>query len=241
MVRCIDLCKRVGRTVALLVIVTVLSMAAAPFVGFGTAEASTFVNSAYNNTTSGNGNNPTLTVNFGTTATRGNLLVLVCSVGGSINGFNTPSGYSVAAPFVAGAISQAVFYKEAGNNESSASCGVTGRARNMSFVAQIYEYSGVEANALDVYGTALGTGTSVSSGGATPSTARSLIFATITSLSGSAYSSPTAGFTKRTDVSAGMHISQADILSSTSVAQHTFTATNNASSAWRGQIGRAHV
>lgn len=183
-------------------------------------------------------NSSTLTPTLGTTATSGNLLVVVCSI--SVNAtFTTPTGFSVAIS-QSGTMSQVIYYKISNGTETSATCtfGTSG------FVgAHISEYSGIDSTGtLLTTGSATGTGTAVSSGSLTTTVDNALLFAAVSVQANSSYSAWSNSFTERNDFATGggnpnqrKTYGSAD-RSVATTGTYTTTATAGGSGEWRGQI-----
>ena len=165
-------------------------------------------------------------------ATPGNLIVVVCSAGFSTT--LSVAGYTTANT-AAGTISQGVFYKIAAAGNISATCSSSVRSKNGQGI-QIYEYSGVlSGSVFDKVTNGTGTTSAIALGPLTPATNNSLIFTAYTAASSASYTVNTAGYTERTDTLSTLHFGQADLFTTNTTAQ-SFSATNSANVAWRGQM-----
>lgn len=171
--------------------------------------------------------------------TQDNLLVAILGVRDSVT-INTPSGWSTAIS-EAGSPGQAIFYKIAGASEPSGVTFTDIVSSSTRLGLHIYEYSGV--NALDQVSSDTGTGTSVSSGSVTTTSANEAIIAGLVTNTNTSFTdaSWTNSFTEQNDFSNLGDVNQrstyagADrILSATGT--YSTTATAGKSGAWRGQI-----
>jgi hypothetical protein len=174
-----------------------------------------------------------------TSATAGNLLVIVCGMNSAAT-ISTPSGYSVAIN-ESGDPAQAIFYKSAAGGETSAGC--TYNTTNTG-VIHFFEYSGMHAyTALDAVSAGGSTGNSgtAATGNVTTTHASDVLIAAVTSdSSGGTPNTWTNSFTSQNSGTVGgkpsnrMGYGSADrIVTSTG----TYSSTVGVgSAAWRGQI-----
>jgi len=174
---------------------------------------------------------------FPATPTQDNLLVAIAGIRESET-ISAPSGWSTAINQT-GSPGQAIFYKIAGASEpTTVAVSTSGTTRKG---LHIYEYSGV--NTLDQVSSDTGTGTAVSSGSVTTTSADEAIIAgLVINVEGSFNdASWTNSFTEENDFSndgVAFLISTyagADRILSTTGAYST-TVTASLSGAWRGQI-----
>lgn len=176
---------------------------------------------------------------FPASPTQDNLLVAIVGVRDSMT-INTPSGWSTAIS-EAGSPGQAIYYKIAGASEPTEVTFTDIVSSSTRLGLHIYEYSDV--NALDQVSSDTGTGTAVSSGSVTTTSANEAIIAGLVTNVQTLFTdaSWTNSFTEQNDFKnlAGLGLrstySGADrILSATGT--YSTTATTGASAAWRGQI-----
>lgn len=185
-------------------------------------------------------NSATITATFGAAATANRLLIAVCNAGINVS-LVVPTGFSTAISQAATPNSQAIFYKVAAGGETSVTCGTGGTA---TFIAvHIYEYSGVQTTSpLGLTGSANGTGTAVSSGSITTTTAESLLFAAVTIQANTAFSAWNNSFTERNDFpTTGGNPNDRRTYGGadrnvTATGTYNTTATAGVSGAWQGQI-----
>lgn len=176
---------------------------------------------------------------FSSTPTQDNLLVAIVGVRDSVT-INTPSGWSTAIS-EAGSPGQAIFYKIAGASEPTEVNFTDIVSSSTRLGLHIYEYSGV--NALDQASSDTGTGTAVSSGSVTTTSANEAIIAGFVINAGTSFddASWTNSFTEQNDFANSgdsklrSTYAGADRILST-VGTYSTAATAGASGAWRGQI-----
>jgi hypothetical protein len=179
-------------------------------------------------------NSTTRTVSLPAVATGGNLIVVVCGAGATSTLSMGTAGYSVAAPSAGTTVSQAIFYKVAVGGEQTVQCNSSVSTR---MGAHVYEYSGLQQiSPLDGTATAnAATGTAVSTGSFTATTASSLVFGAYIAAGGTGYTVTTVGATERSDFRNTIHYGSADRFV-TAIGSYSIAATNTASGAWRGQL-----
>lgn len=174
-----------------------------------------------------------------TTATAGNLLIVVCGVNNSVT-ITGPTGFT-AAINETGTVSQAIFYKIAAGNETSFVC--TSSSSSV-VVAQAFEYSGVNTTTpLDAKNTISSTGNSGSylSGDVTTTTAGDILLASFMLDAGSNIGTWTNLFTP--ELSGSNSTGKATTRYAYGSADNTAgaagiysTGANGSTANWRGQI-----
>jgi hypothetical protein len=227
--------KSVARKVTGLCFGLVVLVMALVLLGFPQeAKAISLVQSDYDVTDGGTD----VSATFSSAVTQNNLLVAIVGVRDSLT-INTPSGWSVAIK-QSGEPGQAIFYKIAGASESQTVDFSNIVSSGTRLGLHIYEYSGV--NVLDQVNSSSGTGTSVSSGSVTTTSANEAIIAGLMIRSGGSFNNTwTNSFTEQNDFSNGGQASLqctyggADRIVSTTDTYST-TATSLQSGKWRGQI-----
>ena len=176
---------------------------------------------------------------FPASPTQDNLLVAIVGVRDSVT-INTPSGWSTAIS-EAGSPGQAIFYKIAGASEPTEVNFTDIVSSSTRLGLHIYEYSGV--NALDQVSSDTGTGTSISSGSVTTTSANEVVTAGLVTNANTSFddASWTNSFSEQNDFNnlgdtklRSTYAGADRILSTTGT--YSTTASAGASGAWRGQI-----
>ncbi len=185
-----------------------------------------------------NGGSSPISLSFGSAATAGNLLILICGYNGT-SSFTPTSGFSTAIAN-SGTVSQGIYYKVAAGGESSLTCTYTGAAGGTGSI-QIYEVSGLRTlNPLDGTGTASGSSGTGSSGSVTTTYANTFLIASLTSATSGGISGWTSSFTAgqsgQTGGKPSTRTSYASAYRSVTATGSYSTTASTPNDAWRGHI-----
>ena len=190
--------------------------------------------------TTGGGTGGTFSATFTATPVAGDLLIAVAATrsDGTIVG---PAGWSTAITGNGNSTypDQTIFYKLAGAVEPT-TVTITTTATGSGNGLQLYEYRGVTT--LANTGSTTGTGTVVSAGSVTTTTARALIVGGLTTKQGNSFTagSWTNGFAEQNNFTQGAGGSRTLFGGATrtvsTTGTYTTAATSNTSGNWRGQI-----
>jgi len=188
-----------------------------------------------------NNNGTSVSASFLTAPTANNLLVAIAGNRDAAT-VSAPAGWSTVVNESNNTPGQAIFYKLAGPSEPTTVI-VSGYSIATRLGLQVHEYCDIDsASTVDKYSSASGTGTAISSGSISTSSAETLIVAGLITNTETTIGPWTNGFTELVEFYNGGNppnqrstYTGADLHAS-STGTYTTTATAGASADWRGQI-----